>query len=113
MSKIKMTVQQIKDLGLWEKVCDYKGIDPRIYFGESKIVEFDTKFEDKDIIKNSIALEEPVLQSISYDIYAAIKDLDMPKIKGELTLGELEKAYKKLGDLLQRVKDNINSNKEE
>lgn len=113
MSKIKMTVQQIKDLGLWEKVCDYRGVNPKINLNTDETIEFDTKFKDKDIIKNSIALEEPVLQSISYDIYAAIKDLDMPKIKGELTLGELEKAYKKLGDLLQRVKDNINSNKEE
>lgn len=96
MSKIQMTVEQIKDLGLWEKVCDYKGINPSDDVDMDKTIEFDTKFVEKDIIKNNIALEEPVLQSISYDIYAAIKDLDMPRIKGELTLGGTRKDLSKI-----------------
>ena len=113
MSKIKMTVQQIKDLGLWEKVCDYKGIDPRISLNTDGTIEFNTEFKDKDVIKNSIALERVNLQIISNNIFGVNNDVDILEIQGDILLKELEETYKKLGDLLQRVKDNINSNKEE
>lgn len=49
MAKIELTVKQIQNLGLWEKVCDYKGWD---YYAinegkiaEDDIVEFDDTFE--------------------------------------------------------------------
>lgn len=114
MSNAKMTVQQIKDLGLWKKLCcEYKEIDPRISLNTDGTIEFDTEFEDKDIIKNSIALEKVNLQIISNNIFGVNNDVDILEIQGDVLLKELEKAYKKLGDLLQRVKDNINSNKEE
>jgi len=48
MSEVKMTVQQIMDLGLWEKVCEYKGWNIWIVnegkMQEDEIVEFDTTF---------------------------------------------------------------------
>lgn len=49
MSNVKMTVRQIKDLGLWEKVCDYKGINPwginEGLIDYDDIIEFDTEFK--------------------------------------------------------------------
>ncbi|MGJ0846583.1 hypothetical protein ACR77J_07835 [Tissierella praeacuta] len=53
MSKVKMTVRQIMDLGLWNKVCEYKKWDPwilnegRIDYDE--IVEFDSEFKEEEI----------------------------------------------------------------
>ena len=49
MSKVTMTVKQIMDLRLWDKVCEYKGWDVWI-LNEGKIdsseeVEFDTEFK--------------------------------------------------------------------
>jgi len=49
MSLVTMTVKQIMDLGLWDKVCEYKGWDVWI-LNEGKIdsleeVEFDTEFK--------------------------------------------------------------------
>jgi len=49
MSKVTMTVKQVMDLGLWDKVCEYKGWDVWI-LNEGKIdsseeVEFDTEFK--------------------------------------------------------------------
>ncbi|XZN14429.1 hypothetical protein ACSW9O_15290 (plasmid) [Clostridium perfringens] len=52
MSNVKMTVQQIKDLGLWDKVCDYKGINPwstnEGLINYDDIIEFDTEFKEVD-----------------------------------------------------------------
>lgn len=53
MSKVELTVRQIIDLGLWEKVCDYKGWDYYILnegrISEDELVEFDSTFpEEKD-----------------------------------------------------------------
>lgn len=49
MGNVKMTVKQIKDLGLWEKVCDYKGINPwgvnEGLIDYDDIIEFDTEFK--------------------------------------------------------------------
>ncbi len=49
MSVVKMTVRQIVDLGLWEKVCEYKGWDYYIRregtISDEEEVEFDTEFK--------------------------------------------------------------------
>lgn len=55
MSKVSMTVRQIKDLGLWDKVCDYKNINPYAIneglINYDDIIEFDTEFKkEKKII---------------------------------------------------------------
>jgi len=68
MSLVTMTVKQIMDLGLWEKVCDYKGWNLWIV-NEGKIdsseeVEFDTEFKKE----NSKYLEA---------LPISIKDMDL------------------------------------
>lgn len=49
MSMIKMTVKQIMELGLWDDVCEYKGINPYAIneglMEYSDIIEFDTEFK--------------------------------------------------------------------
>lgn len=107
MSKIEMTAQQIKDLELWDKVCDYKGINPSDDIEEEEIIEFDTRFE-KDIIKNNIALEKVNLQIISNNLFGITNDVNIYEMEGNILLKELEESYDKLGELLQRVKDNSN-----
>ncbi|MEK4824594.1 hypothetical protein NSS71_08545 [Niallia sp. FSL W8-0951] len=55
MAKIELTVKQIMNLGLWDKVCDYKGWEPWILnegrIDENELVEFDDEFkkEEKEI----------------------------------------------------------------
>lgn len=45
MSKVKLTVRQIMNLGLWEKVCEQKNWNPYILneglISEDEIVEID------------------------------------------------------------------------
>lgn len=49
MAKVELTVKQIMNLGLWERVCDYKGWDYYIYnegmIDENEVVEFDDEFK--------------------------------------------------------------------
>lgn len=49
MSKVSMTVQQIKDLGLWDKVSEYLGINPWALnegqIDNDEVLEFDTEFK--------------------------------------------------------------------
>jgi len=49
MAQTTLTVRQIMDLGLWEKVCEYQGWDSYIYnqgrIGEDDLVTFDSNFE--------------------------------------------------------------------
>lgn len=53
MSMVKMTVRQIMDLGLWDKVCDYKGWDHYILkegrIDSDEFVEFDTEFKKEHV----------------------------------------------------------------
>lgn len=64
MSMIKMTVRQIMDLGLWDEVCEYKGINPYAIneglMEDSDIIEFDTEFKK----------EEPKEQELCYAVYS-------------------------------------------
>lgn len=47
-----MTVQQIIDLNLWDKVCEYKGWNPWILnegqIDENEVVTFDSEFKNVD-----------------------------------------------------------------
>lgn len=49
MAKIKLTVRQILNLGLWDQVCDYLGWEPHIIregrIDYDDLVEFDDAFE--------------------------------------------------------------------
>lgn len=49
MSKVSMTARQIKDLGLWDKVCEYTGINPWAFnegqITDDEIIEFDSEFK--------------------------------------------------------------------
>lgn len=49
MSMVSMTVRQIFDLKLWDKVCKYKGINSYAVneglIGYDDIIEFDTEFK--------------------------------------------------------------------
>ena len=48
MANIELTYRQIKNLGLWDKVCEYKGWDTwnDDSFAESDIIEFDDGFKN-------------------------------------------------------------------
>ncbi|MCL1696325.1 hypothetical protein [Lysinibacillus sp. BPa_S21] len=49
MTRTTLTVKQIHELGLWEKVCEYKGWDTWILnegkIEEDELVEFDSEFK--------------------------------------------------------------------
>lgn len=49
MSKVSMTVKQIKELGLWDKVSEFCGINPWALnegrISENEVLEFDTEFK--------------------------------------------------------------------
>ncbi|MGJ0846535.1 hypothetical protein ACR77J_07595 [Tissierella praeacuta] len=53
MSKVKLTVRELKDLGLWERVCDYKGWSRNNSQSDDIIIEFDSKF-DADITEKEV-----------------------------------------------------------
>ncbi|WCK57060.1 hypothetical protein PP175_28135 (plasmid) [Aneurinibacillus sp. Ricciae_BoGa-3] len=52
MATIKLTVLQLLNLGLWEKVCEYKGWSPWIFnegrIREDELVEFDDEFKREE-----------------------------------------------------------------
>lgn len=53
MAEITLTVRQIIDLDLWDKVCEYKGWDPWILnegrVDENEDVTFDSEFKKEEI----------------------------------------------------------------
>ena len=73
MSKVTMTVKQIMDLGLWDKVCEYKGWDVWI-LNEGRIdsleeVEFDTEFEkESSRYEEALPLLKDDMRLFSYRI---------------------------------------------
>lgn len=54
MAETTLTVRQIMDLGLWQKVCDYKDWDHYILtegkIDEDELVTFDSEFKKIEII---------------------------------------------------------------
>lgn len=64
MSMVKMTVKQIMELGLWDEVCEYKGINPYAIneglMEYNDIIEFDTEFKK----------EQQKEQELCYIIYS-------------------------------------------
>lgn len=53
MTEVTMTVRQIVDLGLWDKVCDYKGWNSWILnegrIDENEDVTFDSKLRKEEV----------------------------------------------------------------
>lgn len=81
MAKIELTVKQIMNLGLWTKVCEYKGWSEWIY-NEGKIeyndlVEFDDEFQKEenkpkyieDLAGSKITQIRPVYNGIGDGVY--------------------------------------------
>lgn len=68
MSKVSLTVKQIMNLGLWDKVCDYKGWNPYCYnegqIDSNEIVEFDDEFK-----KECDKYEKPFIEELNEYIY--------------------------------------------
>ncbi|MGU8835710.1 hypothetical protein ACV3UL_15640 [Clostridium perfringens] len=64
MSKVKMTVQQIMDLKLWEKVCEFLNIDEySVVEGKlnpNDLLEFDSNFEKNIQLDN---------EYVTYEVY--------------------------------------------
>ena len=73
MSKVTMTVKQIMDLGLWDKVCEYKNWDVWI-LNEGKIdsseeVEFDTEFKkEQSKYAEAVPILKDEMKLYSYNI---------------------------------------------
>lgn len=63
MSKVTLTVQQIINLGLWDRVCEYKGWREDICrdgtVKRDELVDFDDEFRKETL------QEEPVLDKVS------------------------------------------------
>lgn len=94
MSTVKMTVKQILDLGLWDKVCEYKDWSPWILnegqIGEDELVEFDSEFKKepeysdtenfkrdiRNIIKQLEEIEGKVHSHNEMRIASAIQELE-------------------------------------
>ena len=56
-----LTVRQIMDLGLWDKVCEYKGINPWALneglIAEDEVIEFDSEFKTDEELENELQSE--------------------------------------------------------
>ena len=68
MSKVSMTVKQIMELGLWDKVSEYLGINPfALNEGQisiNEVLEFDTEFKKPEkVLQNEFASECYVLRN--------------------------------------------------
>lgn len=59
MAEITLTVQQIFDLGLWDKICEYKGWNVWIVnegqIQMDDIVTFDSEFKKEDDVSKQLA----------------------------------------------------------
>ncbi|GEM_PF-6238485 len=57
MSEITMTARQIMNLGLWEKVCEYKDWNPYILnegrIDEDELITFDDSFEKQEEVNKT------------------------------------------------------------
>lgn len=75
MAEITMTVRQIMNLGLWDKVCEYKGWNPWILnegrIGENESVTFNDTFEKPEEKK-----DRAVIDALIESLHEASKKLD-------------------------------------
>lgn len=80
MAKVELTVKQIINLGLWEKVCDYRGWNTWILnegkMDENETVEFDDEFkkEVKTTESNKFTITCPKCSSNNSYISTSIYD---------------------------------------
>lgn len=100
MAEITMTVRQIMNLGLWDKVCEYKEWSPWIYnegqIEEDELVTFDDLFakleeEDNTVIDDLIES----LYGISKELESYIENSENRGLT-EDALQSIEKAITEL-----------------
>jgi len=54
MSEVTLTAKQIKNFGLWDKVCKYKGWDEHISaerVDENELITFDDSFQKESVVE--------------------------------------------------------------
>jgi len=67
MSRVSMTVRQCRDLGLWDKYCEWSGCnlyainEGKIY--NDDVIEFDSEFKKKDTVED---IEEKIIYGQEY-----------------------------------------------
>lgn len=97
MAILKLTVRQIMNLGLWDKVCEYKDWNPYILreglIDEDELVEFDDEFKKEEEVINFMSIEDlagskvcqirPVYNGIGDGVYMLEIYLDNHVIKIE------------------------------
>ena len=113
MANIELTVKQIMNLGLWEKVCEYKGWETYIVneggISVDDLVEFDDEFkkeEDKAVDKVYFYTEENLKQVIDEDIeYMDEDDLKQMVLNFANTLLYHEKVINRLSNEWERYVD--------
>lgn len=93
MAKIELTVRQIMNFGLWDKVCEYKGWEPYILnegrISEDELVEFDDNFKKE----KSLSTEEEIMAFIMSELDGS----EDPKKVDEL----FEQKLRSLMDVLE------------
>lgn len=114
MAVIELTVKQIMNLGLWDKVCEYKGWEPYILsegrIDEDELVMFDDTFE-KDYDKQ----EENELRyavSVIENKLNKIKNLTKAEIK-EWSIDDRQEIMEEIREIrdgdMYKLLDSLNS----
>lgn len=98
MAKTELTVRQIMNLGLWDRVCEYKDWNPYILnegrISEDEIVEFDDEFKKPDK-----SLEKTVTKSIS----SLLDGSNDPEKIDELFVQTLDDLLEDLGNGMDKL----------
>lgn len=107
MSIVKMTVRQITDLGLWDKVCEYKGWNPWIknegQIDSDEIVEFDSEFK-----KDDASQEKSILELIEDQIIWTLCKYEIRLLGSPYTVDD-EDITKEILDRIAPIIDNVNT----
>lgn len=76
MAKISLTVKQIMNLGIWDKVCEYKKWNPYILneglIDENEIVEFDDEFKQYENKMEKFVGDSWVRKDWEYTVVAKV-----------------------------------------
>lgn len=117
MSKISMTVRQIKDLGLWDKVCEYKDINPwAINEGSIEyddVIEFDTEFKEEDKLKEYLKYKQNEIDIIRAELTELVENIDYNGKSGEELLEDFKTIYNNMDKFLSKLFSNFDDEVEE
>lgn len=110
MSMVSMTVKQIKDLGLWDKVCEYKGINPWAInegiMDYDDIIEFDTEFKAEDKLKEYLLDNKGYISDIRADLSELIENIDYNRKSGKELLENFKTIYHDMDRFLCKIFSN-------